>query len=173
VDRIEKERCVDRAHGQSVSRLPWPTSYIREEPPSLRRLNQEPFAKKVGEIRMNAQRCYLIIVLRSLAAGVHRVTAQTGVSPPSMETNMPSDIDPQSGVRYLCPAVRIWTRPGAATARARCQHKSACPGRTRPRTCPSAPSHRHADLSAGSDEREIGGWTPLARPVAILNSLGK
>ena len=48
---------------------------------------------------MNAQRCYLIIVLLGLRrrfAGVHRVTAQTGVSPPSMETNMPSDIDPQS-----------------------------------------------------------------------------
>jgi hypothetical protein len=47
---------------------------------------------KVGEIRMNAQRCYLIIVLLGLAAalaGVHRDTAQTGVSPPSMETNMP------------------------------------------------------------------------------------
>ena len=52
---------------------------------------------------MNAQRCYLIIVLLSLAAGVHRVTAQTGVSPPSMETNMPSDIDPQSGFRLPLP----------------------------------------------------------------------
>jgi hypothetical protein len=55
--------------------------------------------RKAGEIRMNAQRCYLIIVLLGLRrrfAGVHRVTAQTGVSPPSMETNMPSDIDPQS-----------------------------------------------------------------------------
>jgi hypothetical protein len=52
---------------------------------------------------MNAQKCYLIIVLLSLAAGVHRVTAQTGVSPPSMETNMPSDIDPQSGFRLPLP----------------------------------------------------------------------
>jgi 4-carboxymuconolactone decarboxylase len=52
---------------------------------------------------MNAQRCYLIIVLLSLAAGVHRVTAQSGVSPPSMETNMPSDIDPQSGFRLPLP----------------------------------------------------------------------
>jgi hypothetical protein len=52
---------------------------------------------------MNAQRCYLIIVLLGLAAGVHRVTAQTGVSPPSMETNMPSDIDPQSGFRLPLP----------------------------------------------------------------------
>jgi hypothetical protein len=55
---------------------------------------------------MNAQRCYLIIVLLGLAAalaGVHRVMAQTGVSPPSMETNMPSDIDPQSGFRLPLP----------------------------------------------------------------------
>jgi hypothetical protein len=65
----------------------------------------QPWAifRKVEEIHMNAQRCYLTIVLLGLAAGVHRVTAQTGVSPPSMETNMPSDIDPQSGFRLPLP----------------------------------------------------------------------
>lgn len=55
---------------------------------------------------MNGQRCYLIISLLGLAAafaGVHRVTAQIGASPPSMGTNMRSDIDPQSGFRLPLP----------------------------------------------------------------------
>jgi hypothetical protein len=55
---------------------------------------------------MNGQRCYLIISLLCLAAafaGVHRVTAQIGASPPSMGTDMRSDIDPQSGFRLPLP----------------------------------------------------------------------
>ena len=99
------------------------------------------------------------------------VAAQIGSSPPSMETNMPSDIDPQSGFRLPLPRREDLDEAGRSA-----YDRAVTPGRT------IAGLHGPAGVQLYSPKIAVhvaainqylrfeAGFTPRTREIAILTT---